>query len=210
MTKPSIEQMEAFQAAFDHFNQHLFAGTLPQVILNFSRSGAKTIAFYAPKRWENSKNGLEPVLDEISLSPKFLGRSLEEVFSSLVHEQVHLWQFTYGRRIPRRSYHNREWAEKMVEIGLQPNDGNGKMTGQKVSHQVIPNGPFHLAFQQLPEEHQLPWRVFIEGVHVDPGKTTKSGSRLKYTCTDCGLNVWGKPEIKVTCGECDLPMVFQE
>lgn len=31
-----------------------------------------------------------------------------------------------------------------------------------------------------------------------------SSNRVKYTCPRCDVNVWGKPRLKLICGECDL------
>lgn len=212
MTKPSVDQITSFQAAFDYFNSNLFQNTLPQVILNFSRTGSKTIAFYAPKRWEQKTQAtgdpsMEP-LDEISLSPKYLGRTYEQIFSSLVHEQCHLWQFTCGNP-SRRGYHNREWAEKMKEVGLQPDDGTGKETGQSVSHRIVQGGPFQKSYQQMPENFKLPWRVFVERPPDGGGKPPpkKGGKRIKYTCSVCGSNVWGKPDLEIICRGCDVIFV---
>lgn len=213
MTKPSVDQITSFQAAFDYFNAQLFQNTLPQVILNFSRTGSKTIAFYAPKRWEQHTRATGPPetepLDEISLSPKYLGRTYEQIFSSLVHEQCHLWQFTHGNP-SRRGYHNREWAAKMKEVGLQPDDGTGKETGQSVSHRIIEDGPFQKAYQQMPENFKLPWRVFVERPSDGVGKPSpkKGGKRIKYTCSVCGSNVWGKPGLEIICRGCDV--IFTE
>ena len=208
MTKPSVDQITSFQAAFDYFNSNLFQNTLPQVILNFSRTGSKTIAFYAPKRWEQksqeANTSSDEPLDEISLSPKYLGRTYEQIFSSLVHEQCHLWQFTYGNP-SRKGYHNREWAEKMKEVGLQPDDGTGKETGQSVSHRIIEGGAFQKAYRQMPENFKLPWRVFVERPPEGVGKTPpkKGGRRIKYTCSVCGSNIWGKSGLEVICRMCD-------
>ena len=49
----------------------------------------------------------------------FTGRTDEEILSTLAHEMAHVWQQTHGKP-PRRSYHDRQWAAKMKEIGLQP------------------------------------------------------------------------------------------
>lgn len=35
-------------------------------------------------------------------------------------------------------------------------------------------------------------------------KKTDGSNRLKYTCP-CGHNIWGKPELKVLCAECESP-----
>jgi predicted SprT family Zn-dependent metalloprotease len=216
---PTLEQMTAYQQAFDYFNEQLFGNHLPQVILNFSRSGSHTIAFYAPKRWQQDEKIVDQkALDEISLNPKYLGMSMEEIMSSLVHEMVHLWQFALGHP-SRRSYHNREWAMKMKEVGLQPDDGTGKETGQNVSHRIMEGGLFQKAFQAMPESHSLPWRVFVEGDEERGGEGTgeagkqpgeeptakpksKSGKRLKYSCPSCDTNIWGKEGLRIGCIDC--------
>ncbi|NPE56594.1 sprT domain-containing protein [Dickeya dadantii] len=38
---------------------------------------------------------------------------------------------------------------------------------------------------------------------VFPPLEGKQQTRQKYTCTFCGLNVWGKKGIKIKCGECE-------
>jgi transcription elongation factor Elf1 len=41
----------------------------------------------------------------------------------------------------------------------------------------------------------------------DPEKRKKkAASKTKYTCPDCGLNAWGKPEINLVCGDCETRM----
>lgn len=200
---PTIEQATAYQAAYDYFNDCLFEGSLPQCLLNFSRDSRKGVmAFYAPKRWE-SADGLD-VLDEISLSPKSLKRTLEEVFGSLVHEMVHHQQYTYGSP-SRRSYHNVQWGQMMLAIGLQPDNGRGGTTGQRVSHKIIEGGRFQEAYQKMDDSLALPWRVFVEGDKDEEPKSKKV--KTKYSCSSCGSNVWGKPEMLIRCGICeDFPL----
>ena len=200
MTRPTLEQISSFQSAFDYFNSMLFDNLLPQVMLNFSRCGSKAFAFYAPKRWGKDAKD-EDALDEISLNPIHLWRSLEEVFSSLVHEQCHLWQYTNGKP-SRAGYHNKQWADKMLSIDLQPTDGNGKMTGQAVSHTIIDEGKFKKAFNRMPEAFSLPWRVFVET--DKPKKKRKSGKRSKYTCPACNNNIWGKEGLNILCVDCNV------
>lgn len=204
LKKPTIDQIASYQNAFDYFNSALFDGSLPQVILNFSRLNSKTIAFYAPKRWEKKINDKRP-LDEISLNPVYLGRDLDDIFSSLVHEQCHLWQYKYGKP-SRRGYHNLQWAKKMLEVGLFPkNIINGKLTGQSMSHYIVKGGNFDKVFKKMPKRFQLPWRVFIENNdHKNKKKKSKSGKRIKYTCPGCSLNVWGKQDINMLCLDCKV------
>jgi hypothetical protein len=90
--------------------------------------------------------------DEIALNPEYFAtRPVEDVLSTLVHEQVHQWQRRFGTP-PRRGYHDQEFAAKMEAIGLMPsNTGTpgGKTTGEKMSHYIMANGPFIHACKEL-------------------------------------------------------------
>src|SRR6202035_5934647 len=87
------------------------------------------------------------------LDPKCWGppHTDTENLSTLVHEMVHLWQFHHGKA-GRGGYHNREFSQKMFEIGLITSDTGapaGKRTGTRMSHYVAVNGPFHRACCEL-------------------------------------------------------------
>ena len=62
-----------------------------------------------------------------------------EWHSTLVHEMCHLWQEDFGKP-SRGGYHNRQWADKMIQVGLMPTDTGepgGQLTGQRVTHYII-------------------------------------------------------------------------
>lgn len=47
-----------------------------------------------------------------------------------------------------------------------------------------------------------------EGTGKLPTLPTKGNStRQKYTCGECKINLWGKPELNVICGDCQAPFV---
>jgi predicted SprT family Zn-dependent metalloprotease len=197
---PTREQFAAYEKMFSYFNGKLFHGELPACLLNFSRR-SKTYGFFAPSRWERGRD----VRHEISLNPATLkNRRPAEVAATLVHEMVHLWQQEFGRP-SRAGYHNAEWAEKMEAVGLVPSDTaepGGAKTGQKVSHYIAKEGAFALAFRAMPKEYTLPWACEEpEGVRLK--KLAKN--KVKYTCPGCGTNVWGKPELAISCDECEEP-----
>jgi hypothetical protein len=198
---PTLEQFTAYQAMAEYFNQQLFGGALPPVFLNLSRKGRRTLGFFAPHRWEKG----EAVTHEISLNPQFLHeRPSVETAATLVHELVHLWQQVFGTP-SRTSYHNREWAEKMEAVGLMPSDTgqpSGKRTGQRMRHYVLPNGPFAWAFQAMPPEYTLPWTC-SETARESAPTSGRAPSKVKYTCPGCGANAWGKPDLRLVCGECE-------
>ena len=211
---PTEEQFQNLSRAYQYFNQQLFHAQLPGCILNFSRK-RNTHGFLAPNRWRRLDEQ-EYSTHEISLTPLTLYRSPIEVFSTLVHEQVHLWQWEFGSP-SRNGYHNKEWAGKMEEVGLMPSDTgkpDGKRTGQRMTHYIIEDGAYKKAFDEMPEEYVLPF-TSLEGDlfkslidRPTTGRMEKlrptSRSKTKYSCPSCHANVWGKPSLQLICGECSI------
>lgn len=200
---PTKETYEAFQQAYDYFNVELFGSALPPCMITLQRKTKAYGYFHAGQFSERKADGRA---DEIAMNPSHFDRTDEDILSTLVHEQVHLWQAHFGK--PSRSaYHNREWAAKMIEIGLMPSDTGevgGKRTGQRVSHYVIAGGPFATKLQALlTPDYSIPWR----GAGAGAGKTTKRpNSKVKFTCPMCGQNAWGKPTASLVCGACSESM----
>ena len=99
----------------------------------------------------------------------------------------------------------------MKAVGLIPSDTGqpgGKETGQKVSHYIETGGPFDRACAEL-EKSGFAVR-YVELWGDEETRKKKAASKTKYTCPDCGLNAWGKPEIHLVCGDCDERMTADE
>jgi len=110
-------EYQGFQQAYDFFNRELFDRSLPQVLVTLQRH-AKSRGYFSPERFNGRID--ETAVHELALNPDaFTGRTDEMILSTLAHEMAHVWQQTHGKP-PRRSYHDRQWAAKMREIGLQP------------------------------------------------------------------------------------------
>jgi predicted SprT family Zn-dependent metalloprotease len=191
-------QYETFQQAYDFFNGELFVGALPNVLVTLQRH-AKAYGYFSAERFVG--RAAEEAAHELALNPDHFGRTDEDILSTLAHEMAHVWQHTHGRP-PRKSYHDREWAAKMVEIGLQPSSTGGpggKPTGQSVSHYVIAGGAFAVAFAKLKATgFELRWQSRTD----DPQRKKKANSKTKYTCPSCGTNAWAKPGSALICGKC--------
>ncbi len=137
---------------------------------------------------------------------------MKNLMNTLVHEMVHAWQEDNGKPT-RGGYHNKEWAAKALDVGLEPKvyDKSGKLipdriTGQRVDTVTIPDGPFEKALIEMPEDTMLPW--LANELYLDEEKEKKTaGNRSKYTCPGCGTNAWAKPGCKLICGECHMDMV---
>ncbi len=192
----STKVWKALHAAFQYFNDVLFNGKLDsdRVILNCSRKSARTLGFYRPSGWE----GDDGVIAEISLNPDAMhDRSIDEIYSTLAHEMAHFWQDCYGTP-GKRGYHNKEWADKMVAIGLTPFSINDptKKTGMRCSHSITPDGVFQSAMENMPEEFKLPFKG------INPPKAKAKTGYPKWSCPNCGQACRAKETAKIACGNC--------
>lgn len=222
--QPTEEAYGELQAAYDHFNGELFDGRLPGCLITLQRE-KRTCGYFACERFVN---GVGDKTDEIAVNPAYFAVvPLTEVMQTLVHEMVHLWQFHFGTP-GRRGYHNKEWAAKMEEVGLMPSSTGkegGRKVGEKMSDYLIPGGPFEAACDRLltaafaitwrdrfPAKTQLDQVVAgeVEGVDaeelaamgVDIAPPEPKSNRRKYSCPNCGINAWGKPNLALICGAC--------
>lgn len=148
---PTQEWTSSIQLAFDHFNSELFNGQLPQVLFSSQRTSG-VMGYFASERWA-SMNGKK--CHEISINPLYVGRStLIEFMQTLVHEMVHCWQFCYGKP-SIKSYHNKQWANKMIAIGLMPSSTGmpgGDIVGQHIMDYPLPKGKFIKSCERLLKE----------------------------------------------------------
>jgi hypothetical protein len=154
---PTLYFYGRLQTAFDHFNRTLFEGSLGQCLMTV-RSSNRRYGHHHAGRFIAPDGGL---IGELGLHPGYFTiQPIESAMSTLVHEMAHVWQHQHGK--PTRSNpHNRQWADKMVAVGLQPsNTGlpDGRETGHAMSDYIIPSGPFiHSCRQLTAEGFQLPW-----------------------------------------------------
>lgn len=154
---PTEEFYGLLQKAYDVFNSKLFDGSLTNCILTLQRE-KRCMGYFSPERWVNADG---KITHEIALNPTyFASHTVIEVFQTLVHEQCHLWQHQHGKP-SRRTYHNREWADKMESIGLMPSHNGspgGNKTGQRMSDYPIEGGRFLAVVRDLTQSGvSIPW-----------------------------------------------------
>ena len=163
MNSPTLTLYSSLQAAFDHFNLRLFGGSLPHCLLTL-RSANRVYGYHHAGRFI-SPDG--KVTDELGMHPGFFTlQPIEAVMSTLVHEMVHHWQHHAGTSSPSNP-HNREWADKMVSLGLQPSRiglPRGKKAGRSVSDFIPRDGQLLAARREFPDRashyHGCNCRVF--------------------------------------------------
>ena len=170
---PTPQTYSELQQAFTHFNRELFDGLLPDCLITLQRE-RKTMGYFHPKRFVD-RQGHE--VHEIALNPSyFAASSVEVVLSTLVHEMAHVWQFEHGTP-GRRGYHNREWADQMISIGLYPSstgEVGGKEVGEKMADYIVEGGRFIGACRRLLDHHfKLSWYDrFLPNLDTPPPRPT--------------------------------------
>lgn len=203
----SARTYELLHAAFDYFNDEMFDGRLPPAMLVLHRKRGAHGYFHAEQwRLRGEDAGDEGGLHEIALNPQTMGRTAREVLSTLVHEMAHHWQQVYGKP-GKGGHHNKEWGEKMDELGLTPTSTGqpgGKRTGRKVTHMIEPEGLFEEHCGVFLETH--PDAVGVFAVTTPKAAKKKDLSKVPHICGGCDAKVWGKLGIRVYCADCDEPM----
>jgi predicted SprT family Zn-dependent metalloprotease len=225
---PTVQAYAELQQAFEHFNQSLFDGQLPQCLITFQREKS-TYGYFSARRFVH-REGVT-LTDEIALNPAYFAVvPMVEIFQTLVHEMVHSWQHHFGAP-GRRRYHNAQWASKMEEVGLVPSStgkAGGAKTGEKMADYPLTGGRFLKSCDDLVEgKFSISWldrfppqlpegggglrspsvmdpaiAALIE-LHPMLEKPTGLGksNRVKQRCPNCGAQAWGKPDLKLRCGE---------
>jgi len=207
------QQFNTLEDLFSYYNKNLFDGILPDTLITLaSHKGAAGL--FAPARWEGA--GIE--VHEITINPESIIVSEIDYHQTLVHEMCHLWQHCFGKP-SRQCYHNREWANKMEEIGLMPSSTGkpgGNKTGQRMSDYPIEGGIFESCFRKIgalsyARSLRLPLnpnaRAFGNSIsgskngNAGNKSESRSGVKIKYSCA-CGNNVWGKPGLSISCNYC--------
>jgi hypothetical protein len=211
-SKPTLLQFGALQKAYDYFNAFLFSGSLPPVMLVLCRGGHQSATCYIPGAWTDD---LDNSISQIKINPAtLLIGPARNVYARLVHEMCHHWQHNSGKP-GRNGYHNKEFAAKMKSLGLQCTSNgkaNGKPTGQHITELILEDGSFDSAYACLPTDFILPFRPSAGNhrqQHSNMLMTTEthaSKNKIKYSCPACGLNVWGKPGIRIRCEADMLPL----
>lgn len=196
-------EYQKLAAAYDWFNQRLFAGKLPDVVITMNHSKPRCKGYFkeAAFAWRDKEKQIQSDgIGEISLNPEgMFDREDIDVMSTLAHEMAHVWQCYLGN-IPRKGYHNRQWGTKMKEIGLMPsNTGlpDGKQTGQQMTHYIMEGGRFESECKAL---FATGWKLEL---HSSPSlKLPPKKSKVKFICKDCDQAAWAKPSASLRCGRC--------
>lgn len=209
-------QFAALANIYSYYNKTLFENKLPECMVSIVRSN-RYLGAFSPDKWKKKDANGHPIC-EILLDAAGMRRDEKDWHSTIVHEQVHLLEYQFFGKCGSRGYHTKRWGHLMKTLaGLYPSH-NGKPggleTGRSMSHYIIEGGAFEKAFNALKkknaEKYKLPYQSlvgFINPLAVPtaapsgPVPDNRSGIKVGYQCF-CGCKVWGKPDLRLLCLEC--------
>lgn len=204
----TTKQYANLDDAFKYFNEKLFDGKLPDVMITLQMK-VRTNGYHHFEKFEGRDN--KKRVTEIALNPdNFNERTDQEVLSTLCHEMCHHWQYSFSEPA-RKGYHDKEWANKMLEIGLIPTatgEVGGKMTGQRIYTLIMEGGKFEIACGAFLTNGSV---LNLNGVVDEKVEKERKKTRYKFTCPNCmEESAWAKKTAKLACGTCLVPMVIEE
>lgn len=213
---PTYLAYRDLQVAAGFFNDRLFGGKLPNVLLTMSRK-PRMLGYFGAEFFAATDGS---TVHEISLNPAYFeSRGDKETLSTLVHELVHLHRHVFGPPNSKggkgsRGYHDLIWAKSMSLIGLHPtNDGtlNGKQTGYSMTHLIVDGGPFDIACRELLiSGFTIRWRdarrATGTGFNGGGNEPTSKQTRARFTCPGCEQRAWAKHSAALNCGLCNINM----
>lgn len=181
----------------DFFNMAFFKDQpVPLPLLTFESSRVNTLGHYRIGRNDFGAK------EQINLNRKYLHLPLWSQLSTLLHEMVHSWEYTYLDESKRTKnwYHTKSFRAKLADFGILSNE-----KGQHLG--IDRSGDFYFFLKK----HGVRFDLMPEGtekakdgsVKIDPDKGKKKGkSKLKKWSCGC-TNVRVAVSIfDATCNRC--------
>lgn len=225
--KTSTELYSKIQTVIEEIDKAFFSGAkkekIPQLVFAINnKCRTCVVAYVQPDALYDKKTDTK--LQYMGINPDYLDRSIGEILSTVCHELCHVYEHAYIH-IPRGGYHDKQWAELMTDCGLEPIYNNSSKTS--VHHKIIPGGVFEKFVEGFAEKYGEDYFNIVSysaevmrrtrkelGIEDDPDADTPkpdnadkpikkyNRNKIKYVCRSCGLKVWGKAGLSVSCNEC--------
>jgi len=232
--KPTQVAYSELQTAYDMFNLRLFDGQLPECLITLQRA-KNTCGYFSAERFSDvtGRKSDEIAMNPSYFAVVPLVEIMQTLVHEQCHVWQH-HNGTPGRgRYHNTEWADKMEAIGLMPSSTgQP---GGKRTGDNMADYPIDGGLFLDACNELfTQDFKISWYDrFVspavqhagqnsvslmldlpeefttiaadEGVEVVEAPEPNKSNRSKYTCQVCDINIWGKPGLRVICGECNAP-----
>ena len=195
---------------FDMLNTDFFDGELERPVITI-QSSPKAYGHFAMDRWTvNGENTCE-----INLGAGTLHRPIEELVSTLVHEQCHMLNHVYRNNIPSDvsrggTYHNKLFKETAEAHGLiversEKYGWSHTSCSDELFQWILDN---ELEDIQISRKDEFDSQTVgtIGGTHKRTA-TGKGNNSIRYHCPSCNTIVRATREVNVGCLDCGEQMI---
>lgn len=220
-----VDLYQSLNGVVHALNERLFDGQLAPCVITLRARGLCSAMFmpFAIQHADGSKS------HEIAINPRaFDSMTIEQCLSSLAHEMVHQAQFEFGGSAYRRTYHNKDFANRMESLGLRASSTGapgGGAVGEAMSQYIVEGGRFSVVVSELLDAglrarwpKQFASHPVLETNQAFDSERQKRGTglgakrkaalkaKVKFSCLSCAQALWGKESLNVICGNCLKPM----
>lgn len=202
------------KAIYGLLNKDYFNNRLEDVTITIQSKAGTFGHFSIDKVWKHEDGKMEDRQHEINISAGYMARPIENIVATLMHESVHLFNFSRGVKDVSSNgvYHNKifkqEAENRDLIIKKHPQYGWTLTTpSPMLIAWVKKNGLVDIPIYRDDYVVQFGGTGGADGNKpvgtdgtVKPVK--KKCSTRKYVCSVCGLSVRATKEVNIICGDC--------
>lgn len=143
---------------------------------------------------------------EINLDPRYFSRDVIDIIGTLLHEMVHYYNKANGIKDCSGQNHNKKFkvAAENVDLIVEKGDsvGWGYTSVSDELRKFIEN--------EIQPDSSVFDYFHSDVIEVDKPRKKRKKNIFKYTCPMCGMEVKGKRDSKIKCGDCEAELEMED
>jgi len=203
-------------------NKDYFNNELEDVTITIQKKAGSFGHFSLDKVWKREDGQVVDRQHEINISAGYMARPIENIVATLMHECVHLYNFSIGVKDVSSNgvYHNRIFKKEAEKRGL--------IINKHPQYGWTLTTPSPMLIDWVKKNGLVDIPIYREDYMVQVGGTggadgnkpigtdgavkpvKKKCSTRKYVCPSCNLSVRATKEVFIICGNCMETMEVRE